>query len=195
MASNFADTVGGYCSQIGWDTAGLDNEHAKISFSMESGTQTLYIMNYDPIVEFSVPSVAVFDSDDEMPHILSSILLYKNSNYKMGAWSIEKIGEKCCYSLMHNCELRVLDRDYFREIAVMLITECDEFDGFIAQLGSGAETSSSPAIRPSAPRETSISVPQRSSFDWGRVAQIGLETLVRTFVQDEVNSFFDRGRR
>jgi|GEM_PF-495925 hypothetical protein len=188
MASNFVNTIQNYCSQIGWNIADLDNKHAKIGFSMESGTtQTLYIMNYDPIVEFSVPSAAVFDSDDEIPHILSSILLYKNSNYKMGAWSIEKIGEKCCYSLMHNCELRVLDRDYFGRIANMLITECDEFDGFIAQLGS--EASESPAIRPSAPPQTS------SSVDWERIAQVGLETLVRVFVQDEVNSFFDRDRR
>lgn len=161
---------------------------------MESGTtQVLYIMNYDPIVKFSVPSAAVFDSDDEIPHILSSILLYKNSNHKMGAWGIEKIGEKCCYSLMHNCELRVLDRDYFGRVVTLLITECDEFDRFIAQLGS--EASASPATLPSAPPQTSRPAHQESSVDWGRIAQAGLETLVRVFVQDEVNSFFDRDRR
>jgi len=193
MASNFADTIGNYCSQIGWKLTDLDSKHAKIKFSMQSGrTQNLFIMNYDSVVEFSVPSAAIFDSYDEIPHILSSILLLKNSEYKMGAWSIEKIGEKFCYSVMHNCELRVLERDSFGRIAVMLIKACDEFEEFLKQLTSGAVT---PTNRPSEPPQTSRSATHGSSVDWGRIAQVGLETLVRVLVQDEVNSFFDRDRR
>ena len=90
---NFAGTIKKYCSAIGWKIADLNDKRGILRFSMESGrNQTLYIIRYESTLEFSVPSIAAFDSEDNIPHHLSTILMKRSAERKIGFWCIEKIG-------------------------------------------------------------------------------------------------------
>ncbi len=127
---NFATTVQRYCDGIGWKIADLNSKRAMLRFNMDSGRQqTLFILRYESTLEFSVPSVLAFDSDADIPHVLSTLLLQRNAERKIGFWCLEQINNKHVYSCMHNAELQLLNQDYFAAVVRALITECDDFEG------------------------------------------------------------------
>ncbi len=126
---NFATTIKKYCAASGWKIADLNNGRAVLRFSMSSGRdQTLYIIRYESTLEFSVPSMAAFDSEDDIPHFLSTLLLKRSSEKKIGFWCIEIIGGKHVYSCMHNAEMQLIDSSYFAKVVRALINECDDFE-------------------------------------------------------------------
>ncbi|MDJ0515517.1 MAG: hypothetical protein QNJ74_04390 [Trichodesmium sp. MO_231.B1] len=89
---SFEDLVINNSAKAGWKIAKLNDRQAILKFTMDSGIeQRLYITKYDSILEFSVPSAAGFDCLDDIPHIVSSILLTKNAEYKFGGWCMKKI--------------------------------------------------------------------------------------------------------
>jgi len=132
---NFKKTVRNYCSSIGWDIADLTDKKAVLDFEMESGrAQRLYIIRYDSTLEFSVPSIYNFESEDEIPHFISTILMQKNSTKKIGFWCIEEISDKHYYSVMHNAEIELMNEEYFSTVVRTLINDCDEFETTIENL-------------------------------------------------------------
>ena len=132
---NFAKTIKNFCAANGWKIADLNDKRAILRFSMDSGRdQTLYIIRYETTLEFSVPSMAAFDSEDSIPHFLSTILLKRSTERKFGFWCIEQIGGKHVYSHMHNAEMQLINSDYFAKIVRALINECDEFEGIIERM-------------------------------------------------------------
>ena len=132
---NFAKTVRKYCAANGWKIADLNNDRAILRFSMSSGrSQTLYMIRYESTIEFSVPSMAAFGSEDDIPHFLSTLLLKRSSEKKIGFWCIEEIGGEQVYSCMHNAEMQLLDSDYFARVVRALINECDDFEGLLIEL-------------------------------------------------------------
>ena len=135
---NFQHTIRRYCDQIGWRVRELSDNKAVLGFNMKSGrTQTLYILSYETTLEFSVPSGLSFDADDDIPHVLSTLLLKRNAEAKIGFWCIEQIGSKYVYSCMHNAEMSLLDTDYFGRIVVRLVEECDDFEGVLLRMIRG----------------------------------------------------------
>lgn len=132
---NFRNTIQKYASHHSWRVAEVDNDHALLRFSMQSGrTQILYIMRYDATLEFSVPSLVNFDSENEIPHYLSTLLLRRNTEKKYGFWCIEKVGGKFVYSYMHNAEIQLIDVEYFGKVVRALLNECDDFEGSILKM-------------------------------------------------------------
>jgi hypothetical protein len=132
---NFSSTIKKYCATQGWKIADLNSERAILRFAMESGRdQTLFIIRYESTLEFSVPSMAAFESEENMPHFLSTLLMKRSSEKKIGFWCIERIGDKSVYSYMHNAEMQLIDSDYFAKVVRALITECDDFEGVLIQL-------------------------------------------------------------
>lgn len=132
---NFGSTIKKYCAAQGWKIADLNSERAILRFAMESGRdQTLFIIRYESTLEFSVPSMAAFESEENMPHFLSTLLMKRSSEKKIGFWCIERIGDKSVYSYMHNAEMQLIDSDYFAKVVRALITECDDFEGVLIQL-------------------------------------------------------------
>ncbi len=135
---SFEDLVINNSAKAGWKIAKLNDRQAILKFSMDSGIeQRLYITKYDSILKFSVPSAAVFDSLEEIPHIVSSILLTKNAGYKLGEWCVEKNQGKMVYSIMHNVDMNFVDSGYFVNLVHFLISECDKFDGFLVEAEVG----------------------------------------------------------
>jgi len=132
---NFANTIKKYCAANGWKIADLNDKRAILRFSMSSGReQTLYIIRYESTLEFSVPSMATFDSEDDIPHFLSTLLLKRNSELKIGFWCIEKIDRKHVYSCMHNAEMQLIDSSYFGKVVMALVKECDDFEGVLIEM-------------------------------------------------------------
>jgi hypothetical protein len=131
----FRSTIEGYCRDIGWNISSIDNQRAVIRFDMESGsTQTLFIVKYDSTLEFSCPSGLKFDEIDDIPHNLSTFLLGKNAEYKLGFWALQKIGGKQIFSIIHNAEMSLIDVNYFGRVVIMLVEKCDEFEQYIETL-------------------------------------------------------------
>lgn len=132
---NFSNTIKKYCSANGWKIAELNDKRAVLRFSMGSGrNQVLYILRYETTLEFSVPSIAAFDSEDHIPHYLSTLLLKRSSENKYGFWCIEQIGGKQVYSYMHNAEMQLIDSNYFAKVVSALVKECDDFEGILLQI-------------------------------------------------------------
>jgi len=132
---NFERTISRYAKHYGWLISEIDDRHAVIKFQMKSGRQqVLYIIRYDDTLEFSVPSLFQFDSEDEIPHHFSTLLLQRNAQTKIGFWCIEDINQKFIFSNMHNAELSFINRDYFGRVVSALVTECDDFEGTLLQL-------------------------------------------------------------
>jgi hypothetical protein len=106
--SNYRLTIQRYCSELGWNILDINDRRTIMRFTMKSGnTQTLFILRYDTTLEFSVPSGVKFATKDDVPGWISTLLLSENSNYKTGFWSIEDIGGKQTFSIMHNAEISV----------------------------------------------------------------------------------------
>ncbi len=180
--STFKNVITSHCATLGWNIAELQEDKACLNFEMDSGrTQSIYILNYNSVLEFSVPSSAIFETPDDIPHFLSTTLLSKNAEYKIGAWAMEQVGDKFVYSIMFNEHINAIDTGGFKNIVMFLLAECDGFDGFLIELSAYL------ADNPGASS-------QSASFDWGQVLQVGAETLVRTFVRDEVDDWFNRRR-
>lgn len=132
---NFKGTVQKYCQQVGWKIAEIDDKHAILKFSMDSGrNQSLWIIRYESTLEFSVPSFAHFDSEDNIPDTLSTILLRRNAQNKIGFWCLENVGGKFVFSCMHNAELELINVDYFARVVRGLIGECDMFEGILIDI-------------------------------------------------------------
>ncbi len=132
---NFTNTIMKYCAVHGWKIADLNDKRAVIKFNMSSGrSQTLYIIRYEATLEFSVPSMAAYSSEDSIPHILSTLLLKRSSEKKIGFWCIERIAGKYVYSCMHNAEMQLIDANYFAKVVRALISECDEFEGILIKM-------------------------------------------------------------
>ena len=132
---NFQNTIKRYCDQVGWKIYDSNNSRVVLRFTMESGrTQTLYIIRYESTLEFSVPSMAQFDSVDNIPHYLSTLLLKRSSERKYGFWCIEEIGGKQVFSHMHNAEIELIDVNYFAKLVRALINECDDFEKTLIEI-------------------------------------------------------------
>ena len=132
---SFKNAVQTCSAQNGWHVAEITDSMAKLRFTMPTGrVQILYIIKYDSTMEFSVPSAALFDSEEECPGDLSTILLRRNAERKVGFWCIEPISGKYGYSCMHNAEIQQIDAAYFARIVRALIEECDEFEGILLKM-------------------------------------------------------------
>jgi 8-oxo-dGTP pyrophosphatase MutT (NUDIX family) len=127
----FRRAIKTYCEELGWKVSELDEDHAILEFRTSKRGRSMNIVRYDSTVEFSVPSLAAFSSEDELPEDISRILLQRNSEKKIGFWCIDKIKDKFVYSHMHNVELKLLDSRYFSHLVQGLINECDAIEGFI----------------------------------------------------------------
>lgn len=132
--SNFRSTIQRYCNQLGWKINDLNDRRAILKFNSDSGnTQTLFIIRYETTLEFSVPTGLKFNSEEDVPGWMSTMLLCKNTEYKIGFWCIENIDGRKVFSVMHNAEISLINVDYFRKVILKLVNECDEFEQVISR--------------------------------------------------------------
>lgn len=133
--SAFKRTIKQYCGQHGWQISKLEDEFASLVFGMRSGRDQMCLISlHGWTLEFVVPSFLKYDDPDDMPHRLSTLLLQRSRERKIGFWCIFEAGGNYYYSAMHNAELRLMDAEEFGRIVEALVSECDEFEGIVARL-------------------------------------------------------------
>jgi hypothetical protein len=131
---NYQSTIRNYCNKLGWSINDLNDRRAILKFSMDTGsTQTLFIIRYDTTLEFSCPSGVKFREREEIPGWMSTLLLYDNATFKVGFWTIEKIGDQHMFSIMHNAEMSLMDMAYFQKVVIKLVQECDKFEQAVSR--------------------------------------------------------------
>lgn len=131
---NFESTIKKYARQIGWELYDLRSDRAMLKFKTHSGSsQTVFVIRFDKTLEFSCPSGLEYENFDEIPHQLSSLLLRKNSEYKIGFWCIEQIADRLVFSIMHNAPMNLISVGYFEMIIEKLVENCDDFEKFLQE--------------------------------------------------------------
>lgn len=134
--ATFAPTIQRYCAEHGWDIDQLTDELAVLKFEADTGNvQTVAIFPVKDTLEFVAHSDLGFDSDDDIPHRLSTLLLRKNSGLLLGSWSIEDIHSKSVFSLTYDEEMRLMDAHRFERIVRYLAKECGEFEAEVEDIG------------------------------------------------------------
>jgi hypothetical protein len=137
--SNFSSTIQRYCNQLGWNIFDINERKAILRFNTDSGnTQTLFIIKYESTLEFSVPSGLKYNSIDDVPGWLSSFLLSKNSEFKLGFWCLEQIDNRKIFSIMHNAEISLINSEYFTRVVLRLVNECESLEQMVVRALRGS---------------------------------------------------------
>lgn len=132
---NFQTTIQRYCASQGWKIADLNDQRARLGFTMGSGSkQTLYILKYDTTLEFSVQSALAYPSVDAIPDFVSTLLLKRNVERTIGFWCIEELQGMQVYSCMHNADMRLIDSACFGRIVRALLDEVEDFEQTLRRL-------------------------------------------------------------
>ncbi len=130
--AKFKDVITHFSDTLGWGVEEILDDCATFNLSSESGNeQTLFVTLNEEVIEFDIPSAAVYNSEDEISHELSTDLLKRNAELPVGAWVLEQIDDQWCYSIMWNTsldELEGMDEETLSEVVNTLVEECDEFD-------------------------------------------------------------------
>jgi 8-oxo-dGTP pyrophosphatase MutT (NUDIX family) len=133
----FKRAIKTFCEEYKWKLLEVDEDRAELEFDTSKGRhKQFHIERHDSTVEFSVPSFMSFKTEEEIPNTLSTLLLRRNSQKKIGFWCIDQIQGKFVYSCMHNAELKLLHSQYFAGIIEGLIEECAAIEGIIKEVST-----------------------------------------------------------
>jgi DNA integrity scanning protein DisA with diadenylate cyclase activity len=125
----FRSLIQFYCNQLGWKVGEINGRRAIIKFQMPSGsTQVLFIIRFENTLEFSVPSSIYYNSTDNVPGWMSTMLLIENSKHKIGFWCLEDIEGRQVISIMHNAQIAMMSIEFFQIIIKNLLLACDKFE-------------------------------------------------------------------
>jgi hypothetical protein len=136
--SKFQDLLTNFSRKLDWNALRIDAETAEFDLEAESEEiHTLLVtLHDDELVEFDVPSSAVFESEDEVPGQISTLLLKRNMQLPVGAWALEEFTEDWAYSFIWTTSLADLEKmppDELAENIASMIEEVDEFDAMWAE--------------------------------------------------------------
>ncbi len=114
-----------------------NERHAKILFKMESGrTQTIWVLPFGDVWEFSVQSAIRYDNLDSFPQWLLATLMTQNSKNKRAYWCIETLSGQHVLSAMLNFPASVLNSVEFSKICLAVVHEVEVLEqAFISALG------------------------------------------------------------
>jgi hypothetical protein len=134
--SPFKTQVQDYCTKAGWKVSEIDNDHAVVKFDMPSGrTQSCLITkNNDENISFLVVSMFKFDSEDKVPHVLSTILMKRNTAIMVGKWGINVVGETHVFTVGHTIDSRLTNPEHFKKTVLIVIKECDDLESVLLKM-------------------------------------------------------------
>jgi hypothetical protein len=136
--NKFQDLLTAFAKQLNWNTLRIDNETAEFDLEAESEEiHTLLVtLHEDDLVEFDIPSSAVFETENDIPGDISTMLLKRNMQLPVGAWALEEFTEDLAYSLIWTTTLDILERISVEEMTeniTWMVEEVDEFDEMWAE--------------------------------------------------------------
>jgi hypothetical protein len=107
----------------------IDYRHAVLKFNMNSGrVQPLWIIPYEEVWEFSVPSAIQFNNPGNFSQALLAVLLAKNAKNKRAFWAMEQINGKHVLSAMLNFPSDNLTPAEFGRICRALVFEVEQLE-------------------------------------------------------------------
>lgn len=119
----------------GWAAPELHDDEAVIDYELEGGAlYSLFFNLQEDVVEIAVPSEALFDTNDDIPHDASTMLLRRNMHTDAGFWGLEEFDDRLCYTLVHVELLESLEESDSAELADLitaLVEECDEVNAIL----------------------------------------------------------------
>ncbi len=114
----------------GWAAPELHDEEAVVDYELEGGAlYSLYFTLQDNVVEIAVPSEAVFENEEDIPHEASTMLLQRNMFTDAGFWGLDEFDDQLRYTLIHVELLDSLeesDSPELDELITALVEEVDE---------------------------------------------------------------------
>mgnify|MGYP001098783311 CR=1 FL=1 len=119
----------------GWTAPELHDDEAVLDYEMEGGAlYSLFFTLDEDVVEIAVPSEAVFENEDDIPHEASTMLLRRNMFTEAGFWGLDEFDDQLCYTLIHVELLESLEETDSAELGDLiaaLVEECDEVNSII----------------------------------------------------------------
>ncbi len=132
FASDFDAKIQQFAGDNALTPAELSPERAVFPVNMDSGRQqVLFVRQQGRTFEFVVPSMAQFPNVDEVPGIISTLLLQRNVRSTLGFWCLANLDGQETFCFMHNVDRAHLDSALFGRLARRMVAECDEFDGHL----------------------------------------------------------------
>lgn len=115
-----------------WNISELHDEEAVVEYELAAeAVYSLFFSLQGEVIEIAVPSEAVFDDDDEIPHEASTMLLRRNLQTEAGFWAMDEFDGQLCYTLIQVETLETLEEYDSAELADLvcaLVEEVDEFN-------------------------------------------------------------------
>ncbi len=108
--------------------AEVDEKHAVFRFNSDSGTQTLWVLPFDDVWEFSCQSAINFPNIEDFPQKIAVLMLAMNAKNKRAFWCIEKIGDKHVLSAMLNFPQTALTAAEFERICIAIVREVERLE-------------------------------------------------------------------
>lgn len=124
----FESRVRQLCTAASLKIAEVDQKHAVLRFSSQSGTQTLWILPFDDVWEFSCQSAVSFPNIDDFPQKIAVLMLAMNAKNKRAFWCIEKISDKHVLSAMLNFPETALTAAEFERICFAIVREVERLE-------------------------------------------------------------------
>lgn len=129
FAAKFQDMVQSVSSQQAWQVASLSDGAAELHIETYPGNiRVCHIVNRLGTVSFFAPTNLSFDSLNEVPHQMSTLLLSRNDSRAIGFWCLEELAEKHTFTCMHMAKIQYMDADDLSKIVVNIVSECDSFE-------------------------------------------------------------------
>jgi hypothetical protein len=119
-------------ADAGLKLAHAGEDHAKLTFDMGSQhIQTVLIIPFQDVWEFSCQTLLIFPSLTEIPPALMSMLLVQNGRRRRGHWCIEAIEDSYTITLMSNVHISLLTPEELGQLCRAIATSVEDLENEI----------------------------------------------------------------
>jgi len=115
-----------------WSIEEIEEDEVHLLVESDGGNEYDVFASLDEeLVEFYVPSSAVFEKEADIPGKMSTLLLKRNAQLDYGTWVLEEIDGQWVYGLVydeHLENLASLSEEDVADFVESLVDECDVFE-------------------------------------------------------------------
>jgi hypothetical protein len=129
-SGSFQEAVEDACDAAEWEIDEIDDLQACIKYVASSGALfAVQVVCAEARLLFILSSKYSYDSEDDVPHPISTTLLLQNSGPRIGWWCMNRQDDgQCTFMLTHEEPFQDLDVSRFIKIIQHLAAELDEFE-------------------------------------------------------------------
>lgn len=137
-AEYFKHIIKSFCEARRWNLIAVSGDDAELEIeTVGAGRSRINVTRDGSMVKLSAPGSVSFKSEKELSNAFSTELLQRNARNKFGCCAVEQVKDKFVYSYMRSVRLRLLDEDYFAEIAAGLAEESNRLESLVKKVKRG----------------------------------------------------------